>query len=378
MKKKLLLLIILFIIGIHSLSSQVLKVVGPSVITQFSTATYTVTLYEHRGSGAYYPDQTWGHYCFDFKGKKKGEHEYEYTDTLVFTRSGRQSIYNNFPVDVIPNPVKIELPAHVCPYGTQLLTNETSPYLQKRFTILDNSRGAKISNTGLLTYAPSLSATIKVRYELFFRNTNCFCWIDKDIQLNPHYNSFQGWYDVEINNKTQRVYLSLEDKNYVNNNKPVELYLESGIQNFSWELLSSTGAYKMSYNKNTKIFSFVPLYQIGGEVIFRFSYNKDLDCTHMNINDYSFTIRNPYSVSFESSSNLIKISKDDNSAFLGRMSTQVDTYKIINALTGVFHKQGQLVYDINEIDVANIPNGIYIVQIASGNSQESYKVSIAR
>ena len=98
----------------------------------------------------------------------------------------------------------------------------------------------------------------------------------------------------------------------------------------------------------------------------------------MNYCDYGFTIRSPYSVSYIASSNLVSISREDDSTTLNRMSNQVDTYRIVDALTGVSKKQGQLVQGLNEIDATSISNGVYIVQIMSGDNTESYKISINR
>lgn len=98
----------------------------------------------------------------------------------------------------------------------------------------------------------------------------------------------------------------------------------------------------------------------------------------MNVCDYGFTIRNPYSVSYINSSNMIQISRENDFVILNRMSIQIDTYRIIDALSGALKKQGQLVQDINEINATDIPNGVYVVQIISGDEQENYKISIAR
>ena len=133
----------------------------------------------------------------------------------------------------------------------------------------------------------------------------------------------------------------------------------------------------MSYNPNSKLFRFIPSYQVGGGFRFRFYYNDNPNCTHLNFCDFGFTVRNPYSVAYIASSNMISISREDKSTVQNRMLTN-DAYRIVNALTGVSQKQGQLTKGTNEIDVSNLSNGIYIVQITSGDNTESYKISINR
>ena len=376
MKKKLLLILVLaFYTGMCS--SEILKVVGPSVVTQFSIATYKVTVNKYRGSGAYSFQRPYGYQCYDFKGKKIGENLYECIDTLVFTRSGQQSIFNDVAITVIPNPVKLETPLHICPYGTQLITNETDPYLQKRFSIVKSNSAVNISDTGILTYDPSVSEIITVRYELFFRGEHVFQWIDKDVRLNPHYDNLIGMYNINMNGSIQRRYLSPTSNNPVNNGQAVEITFQQNLYNFSWEFLSETGAFQMSYNPNSKLFRFIPSYQVGGGFRFRFYYNDNPNCTHLNFCDFGFTVRNPYSVAYIASSNMISISREDKSTVQNRMLTN-DAYRIVNALTGVSQKQGQLTKGTNEIDVSNLSNGIYIVQITSGDNTESYKISINR
>jgi len=389
MKKRVLLVLITLFLGelnfVYSQSRES-YLEGPDEVLQYCTGTYTYHYWPQNNT----PGVSilpvwiimWGVEVVDEKSFIDSEGMHAMQKTLLYTTNYADNRDASMDVTVSgitktvvvkKNPLLISIPNHICPYGTQIIFPEVDHRIGKTITITGD-RTAQITDMGLLTYDPETIGEIDLEYKLGVAGD---ATIHKKIRLEPDYKYLQGMYDVEINNSIRRVRLS-EDKNYANNGKAVELCLNSDILNFSWELLTGTGAFEISYDKNSKIFRFIPSYQVGHEVRFRFSFNRNINCTHMNVCDYGFTIRNPYSVSYINSSNVIQISRENDFVILNRMSTQIDAYRIIDALSGTLKKQGQLVQDINEINATDIPNGVYVVQIISGDEQESYKISIAR
>nr|DAU63928.1 MAG TPA: hypothetical protein [Caudoviricetes sp.] len=384
MKKRLLLMLItLFICGVNLIHSQIRKgyIEGPDEIQQFNAAVFTC----HFDPNDHNPIATIIPWHLEIIDKKEfmdsdGMCVWQYTflctydyvgdydSTVSFTVKG---VEKNFIMRKIH--LAIDIPNHICPYGTQLSLPKVDSRISKTITITGNNT-AKITDAGLLTYDPETGGQIDLMYKL---NVGMKSEIHKKIQLLPHYNNLMGAYNIKMNGSTQRRSLSQTSSNPVNNGQAVEITFQQNLYNFSWEFLSETGAFQMSYNPNSRLFRFIPSYQVGSGFRFRFYYNEDPNCTHLNYCDFGFTVRNPYSVAYVASSNVVSICRDDDSTVQNRMLTN-DTYRIVNALTGVSQKPGQLAKGTNEIDVSNILNGIYIVQITSGDNTESYKISINR
>lgn len=306
------------------------------------------------------------------------EGEYSVTEhTFLFSNTGETMIKATgcqMNVNVIPNPLMLNVPSHICPNGTQLSSStKFSSAYEKRYSVKGNST-AQITKDGLLTYKLGSTGSVVVNMSIGMGD-QVFASVEKSITLNPHSTELYGRYDLETNGRIQSVNLS-KGKNEVNNGQPVKLSFSGNLQYFSWEALSPLGATTVNYDKNTKTLNFTPSYQYGFELKFRFKYIEDLNCTHVNTCDYTFKIRDRYSVSYMASSNVIRISKENDPMVVNYISSQSDTYRILDVLTGVVQKTGQLEQDINDIDVANISKGVYIVQIISSGEAYNYKILI--
>lgn len=390
MKKRLLLVLLtFFVVEINLIYAQTgtigvrngsYSLIAPTSITQYQNAKF---IYKEpiKPTGGVVWTLPWNTL---FIGSKTMPNEGNLSvceSTYVFTITGKYTIEVTgceVDINIIPNPLVLDIPNHICPYGTQIScpTVISSDY-EKVYSVKGNTT-AQITQDGILTYEPGSTGTVTVKMSLCKRGFE-YAKIDKIITLDPHndYNLI-GMYNINMNGSIQRRYLSPTSNNPVNNGQAVEITFQQNLYNFSWEFLSEIGAFQMSYNQNSKLFRFIPSYKVGDGFRFRFYFNENPNCTHMNYCDYGFTIRSPYSVSYIASSNLVSISREDDSTTLNRMSNQVDTYRIVDALTGVSKKQGQLVQGLNEIDATSISNGVYIVQIMSGDNTESYKISINR
>jgi len=388
MKKRLLLVLLtFFIVEINFVYAQTKEayIEGPNEITQFCTGVYSCHYTrkpDDNGISALSCQLPWGVKIVDEKmfNDPEGMRVWQLTLLFNYDYNGDYDSDMDFSIMGIKKNIilrkihlSIDVPNHICPYGTQITLPKVDSRIGTTTTITGNNT-AKITDTGLLTYDPETGGQIDLMYKI---NAGMQPEVHKKIQLIPHYSNLMGAYNIKMNGSTQRRSLSQTSSNPVNNGQAVEITFQQNLYNFSWEFLSETGAFQMSYNPNSRLFRFIPSYQVGSGFRFRFYYNEDPNCTHLNYCDFGFTVRNPYSVAYVASSNVVSICRDDDSTVQNRMLTN-DTYRIVNALTGVSQKQGQLAKGTNEIDVSNILNGIYIVQITSGDNTESYKISINR
>lgn len=294
--------------------------------------------------------------------------------TIIFLISGNVTISTNKvskSITVTSNPLELSVPSHICPGGTQLSCSAiVSPLLTKSYSVSGNST-AKISDTGLLTYDSKESGSANVKISLLYGN-NVVKTTDKVVSLDTRHIP-TGHYSFEYNGAPYSRNLSKNNPVDWGSSVTAVFYLE-GMKNCSAKLLTLDAAINFqhsAYGDRSEVI-FKPVGNEGEIVTIRLTYNMP-GCPNLVTYDCNFIIEGSYSVAY--SSNVLTIKKQIVQKNRS-LSTNVDQYMLIDALTGNLVKRGQLTQDVTDINISGTPKGIYIVKIISKNNTKSYKISV--
>lgn len=353
---------------------------APATVKQYCDATFVL---HHVPSGGDVDAITWSLPWDNIVGVANSSYNengyWVESNTFVFTAPGTYRISAggaSKTIVVTSNPLTLSASSNICPRGTQLTFSEISSHLNRKFEFSGNQVSSMyVDDNGLLTYNDIYGGVCEISYSVKYGEKICGK-LEKPLSINRKSHSISGTYCYTDGGYPVSPDYDLHgSSNFVPLGQEVTVDVDvSQARLLKFDLISNSNYSVDIREKN--LYSGRIRFIITKGTNISFNYSLDYGC-HVKTDRCDFTVRRmntTYSVAAPAYSGIIRIEKENKDVVKSVPTTT--PYNIVNALTGTVVLKGCLTQDINEVDASVLSNGIYVVQIYSGEEVQTHKISV--